>query len=52
LEFIWSAPKAQWWLVMIKPSGETNEEEQPPSQGVAEAKPVLVFGSQMSFGSS
>src|SRR5512135_1428341 len=46
------APKAQWWLVMINPSGDTNDDEHPPSHGVAEARPVLVLGSQICSGVS
>ncbi len=37
---------------MMRPSGETNEEVQPPSHGIAEARPVFVAGSQICFGDS
>src|SRR5690606_18941936 len=30
VELYCSAPVTQWWLVMINPSGDTNEAEQPP----------------------
>ena len=35
VELYWRAPVAQWWFVAIRPSGETNEAVQPPSDTIA-----------------
>src|SRR3546814_6235347 len=35
VEFSWIAPRAQWWLVTTRPSGETKLAVQPPSDTTA-----------------
>ena len=35
VELNWSAPMTQWWFVAMRPSGETKDALQPPSDTIA-----------------